>query len=128
MNHYVVSYSASSFGMPTDAERCHGSRATSRGRHVPRERTASSSSSELVDLTIVTTYATAPVTTVSELWVGGDGNWGAEPKLAAGGNKEKVRVAVAGRSGSSRISIWDLTEGRQILEVRLCFSASCERP
>lgn len=118
VNHYVVSYSGSSFGMVANAEQnC----VATPGRQASGECTVPSSS-ETVDLTIVTTYATAPVTTVSELWVGGDGNWEAGPKRAARGSKGQVRVAVAGRSGSSRMSVWDLTEGRQIFEVRLlCF-------
>lgn len=93
---------------------------------------ALASSSTPVDLTIVTTYATAPVTAVSELWVGGNvdhndvdvmqGNRGAglERGVGVGGGwsgSGTVRLAVAGRSGSSRMSVWDITEARQILEV-----------
>lgn len=83
-----------------------------------------------VGLTLATCYATAPVTAVSDLWVsGGDGR-------ATGGNVEgeafsrrgagvgdgRIRVVVAGRSGSSRMSVWDLTHGRQLLEVCVCSS------
>lgn len=124
VNHYVVSYSVSSFGMLANSEPRRHSSAASPGRHASGEY-AALSCSETVDLTIVTTYATAPVTTVSELWVSGDWNWEAGPKkLAAGGSKGQVRVAVAGRSGSSRMSVWDLTESRQILEVRFSFFGS----
>lgn len=88
-----------------------------------------------VDLTILTTYATAPVTAVFDLWVGsnccdkhGDDSKGVDD----GGNcgdaicrrklkGENVRIAVAGRSGSSRMSVWDVTEARQLLEVRALF-------
>lgn len=118
VNHYAVSYSVSSPGMLVNAEQRHHSSVALPGRHASRECTVPSFSAETVDLTIVTTYATAPVTTVSELWVGGEGNWEAGPRRAAAGSEGQVRVAVAGRSGSSRMSVWDLTEGRQILEVR----------
>eukprot|EP00903_Cladosiphon_okamuranus_P013793 g12836.t3 len=116
VNHYVVSYSISSPGMLAIAEARRFCSAASPGRHAPGEG-ALPSSIKPIDLTIVTTYSTAPITTVSELWVGGDGKWEEGPKRAAGGREGQVRVAVAGRSGSSRMSVWDLTEGRQILEL-----------
>lgn len=123
----MVSYSASSPGMPANAEPRHTCSAAIPARHASGECTVPSFPAETVDLTIVTTYATAPVTTVSELWVGGEGNWEAEPRQGAGGSEDRVRVAVAGRSGSSRMSVWDLTEGRQILEVRLRFCQATVR-
>lgn len=122
VNHYVVSYAVSSPGMLAKAEPRHFSSAASAGRHVSGE-CALPSSIEPVGLTIVTTYATAPITTVSELWLGSDGKWEEGPKRVTGGSKGQVCVAVAGRSGSSRMSVWDLTEGRQILEVRFCFGS-----
>ena len=96
-----------------------------------------------VDLAIVTTYATAPVTAISELWVGGDGEHedgagiassggqgdrGAGLELGMGGGRAAIRLAVAGRSGSSRMSVWDVTEARQILEVTSLFlrESGCE--
>eukprot|EP00752_Nemacystus_decipiens_P003736 g3442.t1 len=118
VNHYVVSYSfSSSSGMLATAEPRHYRSAGVPARHAPGEYTIPSSSTETVNLTIVTTYATTPVTTVSELWVGGGGNSGARPTREAAGSEGQVRIAVAGRSGSSRMSVWDLTEGRQILEL-----------
>lgn len=86
----------------------------------------------LMVLTLVTCYATAPVTAISDLWVsyndvGGGrddtdaaaksvGNkWKASSRRVSGGGK--VHIVVAGRSGSSRMAVWDLTEGRQLLEV-----------
>lgn len=88
------------------------------------ERFPYSLPSKPVLLTLATCYATAPITAVSDLWVAGgeDGvaeNGGRREGLwLPGMGEEKVRVAVAGRSGSSRMSVWDLTEGRQLLEVR----------
>lgn len=100
---------------------------------------ALASSSAPIDLAIVTTYATAPVTAVSELWVGGSGDYddvmegnrgGGSVQAVPGAGLERgkggggsgtVRLAVAGRSGSSRMSVWDITEARQILEVTRLF-------
>jgi len=96
-------------------------------------RVASVLSSAPVDLAIVTTYATAPVSAVSELWVGGygdcddavQGNRSAGLEPVVGGSSGMVRLAVAGRSGSSRMSVWDITEARQLLEVTRLFRQPC---
>lgn len=71
-----------------------------------------------VHLTLVTCYASSPITAISDLWVGscGDNLGMGENILAAG--KGRLRIAVSGRSGSSRMSVWDLTQTRQLLEVR----------
>lgn len=118
INQYVITYSAPSFDRL--AEPHHHSSPVGTDSHTI------ASSSIPVDLTIVTTYATAPVTAVSDFWVGSageddggrgvEGNGEAGPRREAGG--EKVRLVVSGRSGSSRMSVWDITEARQILEVR----------
>lgn len=112
IHQYVVSYSSPSSYRLAEP-------------HYHRSPVVTDTSSRLVDLTIVTTYATAPVTAVSELWVGNEcgrrveGAGEARPRGEEGG--EKVRLAVAGRSGSSRMSVWDITEARQIMDVRyLC--------
>lgn len=80
-----------------------------------------------VVLTLVTCYAASPVTAVSDLWLGcEDYNdvTGVAGTCEAGDTfsvrvprREKIRLAVAGQSGASRIRVWDLTEGRQLLEV-----------
>lgn len=79
-----------------------------------------------VILTLVTCYATSPITTVSDLWIGG-GRGGGGENMGVGGEARpswatetgKLRIAVAGRSGSTRMSVWDLTQARQLLEVSI---------
>ncbi|CAM9184864.1 unnamed protein product [Scytosiphon promiscuus] len=105
VNHYAISYAASACDVPP------------------------------VGLTILTTYATAPVTAVSDLWVGSDSydddrngdvddggdsddrGVGGDARLKRRSGGGNVFVAVAGRSGSSSMSVWDVTEARQLLEL-----------
>lgn len=82
-------------------------------------------------LTLVTSYPTSPVNVISDLWVGGYCNGGGYRPDCSGGRQSKdsspqrtsrdaLRIVVAGRSGSKFMSVWDVTEGRQLLEVRSC--------
>ena len=72
-----------------------------------------------VVLTLVTCHAAAPITAISDLWVGGGrGVEVGEVGSTGQGGAPGLRLAVAGRSGRSTMSLWDLTEGRQLLEVR----------
>lgn len=72
-----------------------------------------------VTLTLVTCYPAAPVTAIADMWVGG-GWWRGEgdgDSPLRCGEQDRIRIVVAGRSGSARMSAWDLVEGRQLLEV-----------
>ena len=90
-----------------------------------------SSTTPPVMLTLVTCYATSPITAVSDLWVGGGResggeNMGTEEEARSSWATEtgKLRIAVAGRSGSSRMSVWDLTQARQLLEVSITYQSA----
>lgn len=81
-------------------------------------------------LTLVTCYATSPITAVSDLWVGGglesggeNMGIGEEARSSWATETGKLRIAVAGRSGSSRMSVWDLTQARQLLEVSINYQS-----
>ena len=83
-----------------------------------------------VILTLVTCYVTSPITAVSDLWVGGAWEDDGEHKGMVGGARSgwttgtgKLRIVVAGRSGSSRMSVWDLTQARQLMEVSIKYQS-----
>lgn len=77
-------------------------------------------------LTLVTCYPATPITAISHMWVAGGHDEDGDVARGGAAKEEppdetraaKVRVIVAGRSGAARSSVWDLTEGRQLLEVR----------
>lgn len=124
VNQYAISYpppyhprprrqTASSRGLETRHDKDDGDSDASRDTGQPP-----------VILTLITCYAAAPITAISDMWVGGGERGG----LGRDNNSSPFRLAVAGRSGASRISLWDLTEGRQLLEVLARERVGIENP